>query len=103
MGGMLSITSSPRCCMLRMGRESVRVQELQEIDYGQRLDFSVQKVLFHDELEALIFMSDETHFHLEGSVNQQNCAEENPRQLHQRPLHSFRATQREHVIDPYVF
>ena len=36
-------------------------------------------------------MSDEAHFDLDAYVNKQNCrfwAAENPRELHQRPLHT---------------
>ena len=42
-------------------------------------------------------MSDEARFHLNGTVkkqNFQNCASENPGELHQRLLHSPRATVR---------
>lgn len=113
---------------LHIGRESVRkilkldlkfhpykivcVQELKENDYPQRLDFATQmQVLLHDEPDVLIFMSDEAHFYLNGTVNQQNCrywAQENPRQLHEKPLHSPRVTvwcavSRQHVIGPFFF
>ncbi|KAJ4437679.1 hypothetical protein ANN_17824 [Periplaneta americana] len=40
-------------------------------------------------------MSDEAHFHLSGSVNKQNFrnwAEENPKEINMRPLHSERVT-----------
>lgn len=43
-------------------------------------------MIFADENEPVIMMSDEAHFHLCGSVNKQNCrywAAEDPRQLHQ--------------------
>jgi len=39
----------------------------------------------------MLMMSDEAHFHLDGYVNKQNCrfwVAENPRELHQRPLHN---------------
>jgi hypothetical protein len=45
--------------------------------------------------DDVILMTDEAHFHLSGCVNKQDfrCrAEENPQQLHQRPLHSARVT-----------
>jgi hypothetical protein len=56
-------------------------------------------------------MSDEAHFHLDGSVNKQNCrywAAENPRQLHQRPLHSPKVTvwcgvTKFGIVGPYFF
>ena len=44
-----------------------------------------------------LIMSDEVHFHLNGTVNKQNFrywAPENPRKLHQRPLHSPKVTVR---------
>lgn len=90
----------------------VCVQELKETDYPQRLDFATQmQVLLHDEPDVLIFMSDEAHVYLNGTVNQQNCrywAQEKPRQLHEKPLHSPRVTvwcavSREHVIGPFFF
>ena len=45
----------------------------------------------HADLERFLIMSDEEIFSLNGSVNKQNCrywAPTNPRQLHERPLHS---------------
>jgi hypothetical protein len=42
-----------------------------------------------------VVMNDEANFHLNGFVNKQNCrfwAVENPRELHQRPLHSSKVT-----------
>ena len=55
-------------------------------------------------------MSDEAHFHLDGFVNKQNYrywATTNPRQLHQRPLHSLKVTVwcavfPEGIVDPFV-
>mgnify|MGYP003623301927 CR=1 FL=1 len=112
---------------LHLGRESVRrilkdihfhaykmvgVQQLLGTDYAQREDFAVRmQVLLHDEPDALIFMSDEAHFHLNGFVNRQNFrywAHDNPRELHERPLHSPRVTvwcamSRCYVIGPYFF
>ena len=40
-------------------------------------------------------MSDKAHFHLDGYVSKQNCwfwAAENPRELHQRPLHAAKVS-----------
>jgi len=40
-------------------------------------------------------MSDEAQFHLNGTVNKQNCrywSPDNPHNIHQRPLHSDRVT-----------
>ena len=45
--------------------------------------------------DAIVFFCDEAHFHLCGSVNKQNMrcrADTNPRQLHERPLHSPKVT-----------
>lgn len=61
--------------------------------------------------ESLIVMSDGVRFHLNGTVNQQNCrywAEENPRELHETSLHSTRVTvwcaiSRKRVIGPFFF
>jgi hypothetical protein len=47
--------------------------------------------------DLIILMTDEAHFHLFGCGNKENFhywAEENPQQLHQRPLHSARVTVR---------
>jgi hypothetical protein len=44
---------------------------------------------------AVSLMSDEAHFHLNGSVNKQNCrywAANNPHEMHQKPLHSPKVT-----------
>ena len=40
-------------------------------------------------------MPDEAHFHLTGYVNKQNCrywADSNPKEVHERPLHSSKVT-----------
>jgi hypothetical protein len=58
-----------------------------------------------------VLSSDEDHFHLSGCVNKQNFRyweENNPRQLHERPLHSQRVTvwcavADFRVIGPYFF
>ena len=55
--------------------------------------------------------SDEAHFQLDGYVNTQNCwiwGTENPRVIHEKPLHAQRATVRYGfwaggVIWPYIF
>jgi hypothetical protein len=67
--------------------------------------------IFEEHDNAVIMMSDKAHFHLNGTVNKQNChywASENPRTLHQRPLHSPKTTvwctvTKECVIGPYFF
>ena len=48
-----------------------------------------------EDANAVVMMSDEAHFHLNGFVDKQNCRfweAENPRELHQRPLHSSKVT-----------
>ena len=45
--------------------------------------------------DVMFIMSDEAHFHLYGYVNKKNCrflAAENPRELHQRPLHTAKVS-----------
>lgn len=61
--------------------------------------------------DTIVFFSDEAHFHLTGWVNKQNMrywSVTNPRQLHQKPLHSDRVTvwcalSRVGIIGPYFF
>ena len=56
-------------------------------------------------------MFDETHFHLNGFVNKQNCrfwAKENPRAVHQRELYPVMCTvwgkiTANEIIGPYFF
>jgi hypothetical protein len=51
--------------------------------------------LFEEHDDAVIMIIDEAHFHLNGTVNKQNrryWASDNPRALHQRPLHSPKVT-----------
>lgn len=88
------------------------VQEINAGDYAQRLAFARNMLqLFEEHDDAVIMMSDEAHFHLNGTVNKQNCrywASDNPRALHQRPLHSPKVTvwcavTKECVIGPYFF
>jgi len=46
--------------------------------------------LDNDDLNHVL-MTDEANFHLRGNVNSQNCrywATENPRDIHQKPVHS---------------
>ena len=72
------------------------VQQLNPRDYQQRLSFC-QTILdmFEKNEDLTLVMSDESHFHLNGTVNKQNFqywASENPRELHQRPLHNPKVT-----------
>lgn len=72
------------------------VQKLNERDYPQRLNFAQQMLeLLEQNENMLLVMSDEAHFHLNGFVNRQNYrywAGENPRELHEKPLHSPKVT-----------
>ena len=60
--------------------------------------------------DALVFFSEEAHFHLSGCVNKQNMgcwSERNPRELQERSLHSDRVTvwcaiSRVAIIGPYL-
>ena len=65
-------------------------------DYQQHLSFCQTMLdLFEENEELILIMIDEAHFHLNGTVNKQNFrywASENPRELHQRPLHSPKVT-----------
>ncbi|PNF41811.1 hypothetical protein B7P43_G02047 [Cryptotermes secundus] len=71
-------------------------QQLKVRDYAQREDFAVRtQLIFEGNENALVIMSDETHFHLNGTVNKQNLrywASKNPRHIHQRSFHSQGAT-----------
>ncbi|KAI5695648.1 hypothetical protein M8J75_001353 [Diaphorina citri] len=67
--------------------------------------------VFNDNDNITLFTSDEAHFHLNGFVNRQNFrywGAENPRELHEKPLHSPRVTVwcavgKNTVIGPYFF
>ena len=51
--------------------------------------------MFEGNEDLTLIMSDEVDFHLNGTVNKQNFqswATENPREIHQRPLHSPKVT-----------
>ena len=51
--------------------------------------------MFGENENLTLIMCDEAHFHLNNTVNKQNFrywASENPRELHQRPLHSPKVT-----------
>lgn len=69
-------------------------QELSERDFDSRRNACVA-LLENVPEDAIVFYSDEAHFHLSGYVNKQNMrywAANNPRELHQRPLHSPKVT-----------
>jgi hypothetical protein len=71
------------------------VQQLAKEDFAQRRDFYENMLaILTEDTNAVAMMSDETHFHLNGFVNKQNCqfwAAENPRKLNQRPLHGSKS------------
>lgn len=90
------------------------VQSLSPADIAQRLAFATwfqQKVDNDASFTEHLFMSDEAHFHLSGHVNKQNCrfwSTENPRLLHEIPLHSQKVTvwcavSMHHIVGPYFF
>jgi hypothetical protein len=72
----------------------VFAQELNERDYERRSALCME-IEQYVPRAAVVLFSDEAHFHLCGSVNKQNFrywAENNPRQIHERPLHSPKVT-----------
>ena len=72
------------------------VQQLNPRDYQQRLSFCQTMLdMFEENKDLTLIMSDEAHFYINGTVNKQNFqywASENPRELHQRSLHSPKVT-----------
>lgn len=88
------------------------VQQLNPGDYVKRLNFAREMEAIFDQNENIIlFTTDEAHFHLNGTVNQQNYrywSDENPKLMHERPLHSPKVTvwcavSSIFVIGPYFF
>lgn len=90
------------------------VQQMQERDPVSRIEFSQQilgKINEDANFLCNLWISDEAHFHLSGFVNKQNFrywAQDNPREFHQRPLHSAKVTiwcavSSNVVIGPYFF
>lgn len=85
-------------------------QELMPHDYNNRVD-RCQEMLERIPETSTFFSSDEAHFHLCGAVNKQNFrywADSNPKQLHERPLHSPKVTvwcaiSLFGIIGPYFF
>lgn len=89
-------------------------QELQPRDHESRRQYShaiLQLNTQNNDFYRQMIMSDEAHFDMNGFVNKQNCriwALENPRVIHQRPLHPRRVTVwcgvwYRGVIGPYFF
>ena len=70
------------------------VQEFSERDYETRTILS-RDILQSIPPTSVTICSDEAHFHLSGMVNKQNFrywSQNNPCELHQRPLHSPKVT-----------
>ena len=77
--------------MLKFKKKSV-AKRLNDRDY-QRLAIAKLMLEIIKEHEDTIIMSNEAHFHLNGSVNKQNFwyrAPQNPHEMHQRLLHSLK-------------
>ena len=73
------------------------VQKLLPSNFVQRILFCERMLEIIASDDVILMMSDEAHFHLDGYVNKQNCrfwAAENPRELHQRPLHTVKVSVR---------
>ena len=71
------------------------VQKLLPSDFVQRRLFCERMLEIIASDDVMLMMSDEAHFHLDGYVNKQKCrfwAAENPRELHQRPLHTAKVS-----------
>ena len=69
-------------------------QELSERDYETRTNLS-RDIFQSIPPTSVTICSDEAHFRLSGMVNKQNFrywSQNNPRELHQRPLHSPKVT-----------
>lgn len=85
------------------------VHQLTERDFASRL--TACEAINNLPHDALVFYSDEAHFHLSGCVNKQNMrywSDVNPRELHEVPLHCERVTvwcaiSRVAIIGPYFF
>ena len=88
-------------------------QELHPTDYQKRLDFATRflQLAENEDFVNNLIMTDEAHFHLSGFVNKQNCrfwASENPKEVHERPLHTAKVTvwcgiTSSRIIGPYFF
>lgn len=86
------------------------VQELSERDWHSRI-VACNEMIENLLNDMIVYFSDEAHFHVSGCVNKQNFrywSENNPRVIHQKPLHSDRVTvwcavSRIGIIGPYFF
>ena len=88
------------------------IQTLNKGDYQQCSAFAeLMLEIIEENEDAIIMMSDEAHFHLNGSVNKQNFrywAPQIPHEVHERPLHSLKVTvwcavDKVGIIGPYFF
>ncbi|QQP51582.1 Transposable element Tc3 transposase [Caligus rogercresseyi] len=64
------------------------VQELSVADFTARRN-ACEALLENIAEDAIVYFSDEAHFHLSGSVNRQNMrywSDTNPQKLHQKPI-----------------
>ena len=86
------------------------VQELTEQDWINRVE-ACQHLIERLPDDTVVFFRDEAHFHISGCVNKQNMrywSGANPREIHQRPLHSdwvtvWCAISRIGIIGSYFF
>ena len=89
-------------------------QSLTDYDCARRLEFAhwmLGRLERTPALLDLIWFSDESHFHLDGHVNSQNCrywGKESPTEVVARPLHSKKvpvwcALSSQGIIGPFFF
>lgn len=70
------------------------VQELKPPDFQNRVNHA-QEMINRIPVRSTFFSSDEAHFHLSEAVNKKNFrywTENNPREAHERLLHSPKVT-----------
>ena len=74
--------------------EMAVLQQFTERDFNAR-QTACEPLLEDQPTDALVFFSDEAHFHISGCVNKLNMrywSGNNPRELHEKPLHCERVT-----------
>lgn len=89
------------------------VQKIKPEDYNKRKIYCQKMLEIFSEENGMdnVYFSDESHFHLEGYVNRQNCrywSSSNPKQKHQKALHSPKVTvwcaiSPKKIIGPFFF
>jgi len=87
------------------------VQKLLPSDFVQRRPFCERMLEIIASDDVILMMSHEAHFHSDGYISRQNCrfwAAENPRELHERPLHTAKVSVRcgiskVGIVGPYCF